>query len=459
MKRRIYNDLLKWKLDKRRKPLIVNGARQTGKSWILEDFGSKEYQNYILLDCKKNPEIEAIASTDTNPERIIKAISALSGQDIYPEKTLIIIDEIQEAPHMLSALKYFANNKQGQNNYHIAAAGSLLGVSMHKGISFPVGKVNMLAMYPMDFEEFLWATSREKLAELLKQEDWDTIQSLDNIMTRALREYFFVGGMPEAVEAFVETQSYNTARSIQNEILAGYKKDFSKHIDSETEHRKIESVWNSIPAQFAKEETRFQYTIISPKAKGREYSSAIQWLIDAGLVTMVPRINQLERPIEAYYDQSMFKLYPLDCGLLGAMSRTTAKDVIIDNSYINKFKGNFAEAYVLQQLTAQYHDNTHENNLIGYYKPNNAQEIDFCVEPGEIIPIEVKSGRNTDANSFRNHVTKHPECQAYRLSTNIYSKNNNVIDVPLYGAVQLARRFKEQLIKSNEIEQEEENNS
>ena len=460
MERKIYDDLLEWKQNKAHKPLIINGARQVGKSWILEEFGKKEYKDLVVLDCKVNSEVEKIASIDTNPERIIMAFRALTGKDIHSDDTLIIIDEIQEAPHMLSALKYFSNDDSNNQkpNYHIAAAGSLLGVSMHKGISFPVGKVNMLTMYPMDFEEYLWATGKDIIAEMLNEHDWQNLETLEEPLKRYLREYFFIGGMPEAVGTFIKTKSFNQVRLIQNEILAGYRKDFSKHIDSETEHRRIEAVWNSIPAQFAKEETRFQYTIISQKAKGREYSSAIQWLIDAGLLIKVPRINVMERPFGSYFDESIFKLYPLDCGLLGAMAGTTAKDVIIDDSYVSKYKGNFAEAYVLQQLTTQYHDETHEKDLIGYYKPNNAAEIDFCVESGKIIPIEVKSGRNTDANTFRNYISKHPDCEAYRISMNLYSKNGSVTDVPLYSVVQLGKHFKQLLVQSNEIEPDKELN-
>ena len=339
-------NLYKWKESKYRKPLIIEGARQVGKTWLMKEFGKNAYKDTVYINFDANSRMAELFSVDMNPQRIILGIELYAGRKIDPENTLLIFDEVQEVPKALSSLKYFYEDAP---QYHIICAGSLLGIALHSGTSFPVGKVNFLKLYPLSFKEFLMATRNERFAELLSQHDYEMITAFKQTYIDALKHYYFVGGMPEAVLHFSENQDFNEVREIQRRILDAYEQDFSKHAPNEIVP-KIRMLWNSIPSQLAKENKKFIYGLVREGGRAKDYETAIMWLSDCGLVHKVSRVNTPNLPLKAYEDLKAFKLFIVDVGLLGCMTGLHQRTLLDGNDLFVEFKGALTEQYVLQQL-------------------------------------------------------------------------------------------------------------
>lgn len=424
MERNVYQNLLKWKNSPTRKPLILQGARQVGKTYILKYFGSKEYENVVYVNCDNNENMRNIFS-DYDTGRIIRSLSAISGESINPGTTLIILDEIQEVEKGLASLKYFCEDA---SEYHVAVAGSLLGITLHEGTSFPVGKVDMIYLYPMDFEEFLLAMGKSKLVDVLRSKDWSVVTSLHSVYEELLRQYYFTGGMPEAVAAYVERQDVWEVRSIQNKIIEAYRNDISKHAPKYQVQR-INMVWNSIPSQLAKDNKKFVYGALKNGARANEFEIAIQWLIDAGLVHKICRISKPVIPLKFYEDMSAFKLFLLDCGLLGALSQTPPQQILIGNNIFEEYKGAFSENYVLLQMINL------PNTYVYYYSnAKSTLEIDFVVQHNsDVIPVEVKAEENLKAKSLRQYITDYPNLYGVRFSMSGYRRQDWMENVPLYA--------------------------
>lgn len=423
MKRNILTDLIKWKESYSRKPLILNGARQVGKTYILQEFGRLCYNNVAYFNCDRNKTLNNIFEQDYDTSRIVRSLSALTGFHIEQGKTLIIFDEIQENPIILNSMKYFCENAP---EYHIAVAGSLLGISLHDNVSFPVGKVDMLKMYPMTFDEFLLAIRKDEYVELLRSGDKEIIDTLSIQLIDCLRQYYYVGGMPAVVQEYATSGNLQTVRTIQKQILFDYRRDFSKHAPN-LEVPRINVVWDSIPAQLAKENRKFIYGKIKKGARASEFEKAIQWLIDAGLVYRVNRATAPIMPLKFYEDLSAFKLFILDVGLMGAMTDTPAEAIIIGDNIFREYKGAFTELFVYTQLVKF-------NIPIYYYSSNDSRvEIDFLAQIGtKIIPIEVKAEVNVKSKSLRTYIDKHTKLKGLRLSMQPYSDQGWMENIPLY---------------------------
>lgn len=425
MKRLALQQLIDWKNKSDRKPLILNGARQVGKTWLLHEFARLEYKKEAYVICRKNELARQLFSQDFNVERILRGLRAITSVDITPADTLIILDEVQDIPEALEALKYF---KEEAPEYHIAVAGSLLGISLHIDVSFPVGKINVINMYPLNFEEFLMAKGEEEACKLLATRDFATINLLHEKFTDLLREYYYVGGMPEAVLKYVETGALQEVRNIQLEILQGYDLDFSKHAPREQVTR-IRMVWNSIPSQLFKENKKYIYGALRKGARANDFELAIQWLNNSGLIYKVPRCTKPELPLPVYEDLSAFKLYMLDIGLMGAMVNAAPAQVLLKNDIFKEYKGGMTEQYVLQQMKSKgiapiYYHNTNDSRL----------ELDFIIQRGgEMIPIEVKAEGNVRANSLTALLTRNPQLHALRYSMLPYKQQGNLTNIPLYA--------------------------
>lgn len=433
MKRLLYNKLLQWKSSKNRKPLILNGARQVGKTYLLKCFGKNEYESVAYISCDSNDKVAAIFSGDFDVRRIILELSAYSKVDIKPEKTFIILDEIQECNRALNSLKYFCEDAP---EYHIAVAGSLLGISLHSGTSFPVGKVETLKLYPFSFEEFLLATGNELLYNLLNEEKENDLVGLHETYVDLLRKYFFVGGMPAAVRAFVE-DGPNEVRRIQKQILSDYQHDFSKHAPS-SEVPRINKVWESIPQQLAKENKKFVFSLLKKNGRSSEFEMAIEWLVDAGLVHKVNRVTTLQKPLKFYEESSVFKLFMLDIGLMHAMTDSSIIDIISGDSCFKEFKGAATELFVFSQMMPY-------GMPIYYYSSNDSKvEIDFVVQtPNRVIPVEVKAGENVKSKSLRTYVVDlHPELhlKGLRFSMKTYVDQEWMENYPLYMVNEISRK-------------------
>ena len=425
MYRRIIEHLREWKDREDRKPLVLAGARQVGKTYILKEFGKSDFQNLAYINCEDNDMAKDLFTHDYDMKRVILAISAITRQDIISGKTLIILDEIQELNRGLSALKYFCENAP---EYHVAVAGSLLGITMHKGQSFPVGKVDILHIYPMTFDEFLLAKGDGKMVDLLKIKDWQTIRLLKSQYIKALREYYFVGGMPEAVKCFIETNNPIRVRDKQNDILFTYQKDISKHVPS-SESNRINMVWQSMPSQLVKENKKFIYGVARPGGRAKDFEVAIQWLIDAGLVYKCERVNDPKKPLKFYVDIASFKLFLLDCGLLGAMSETEPADLLVAENGMEESKGAFTENFVMSQLVAT------RKTSIFYYSTAAKLELDFLIQQDtKIIPIEAKAEENLRSKSLHTFVDRYPEMHGIRFSMSDYREQEWMTNVPLYAA-------------------------
>lgn len=424
MYRNITNALVEWKNKTNRKPLILAGARQVGKTYILKKFGEQEFQNVAYINCDDNERVKDLFSQDYDMRRIILAIGAITQQNIEAGKTLIILDEIQELRRGLPALKYFCENAP---QYHVAVAGSLLGIAMHHGESFPVGKVDILHIYPMTYDEFLLAKGKEQMVEILKSKDWATIKLLRTEYIKALREYYFVGGMPEAVLEFINTNDAIKVREVQNNILYTYQKDISKHVPT-SESNRINMVWHSMPSQLVKENKKFLYGVAKPGGRAKDFEVAIQWLMDAGLVYKSERVTEPKMPLKFYVDISSFKLFVLDCGLLGAMSETPPEIMLVANKGMDEYKGAFTENYVMSQLVAT------RNTSVFYYSNNAKLEIDFLIQNGtDIVPVEAKAEENLRSKSLSTFVASHPGMHGLRFSMSDYREQDWMTNVPLYA--------------------------
>ncbi|MBD5441957.1 MAG: ATP-binding protein [Treponema sp.] len=424
MERIVYKQLLEWKNSRTRKPLILQGARQVGKTWILKDFAKREYKNLAYISCENNERMRELF-VDYDTERIIRGISAVTMQSIIPGETLIFIDEIQEIPKAVSSLKYFCEN---QNEYHIAVAGSLLGIALHEGESFPVGKVDVIQLYPMNFEEFILALGKEKLLEILKSQNWNEISMMKTELIENLRVYYFTGGMPEVVDLFVKTQDIAKVRALQNRILADYALDISKHAPK-TEIPKISLVWNSIPSHLAKENKKFVYGALRKGARAAQYEDAIQWLVNAGLAYKITRVSKAAMPLHFYEQTDVFKLFMHDCGLFGAMSKTPPDLILLGSKVFEEYKGAFTEQFVLQQLKAM------EDVFIHYYTNDDSTlEIDFLLQCGnKILPVEVKAEENLQAKSMKSFLAKNPDLHGVRFSMSPYREQERMTNIPLYA--------------------------
>lgn len=395
-----------------------------GKTYILKEFGEKEFDNVAYINCDDNVLAKDLFTQDYDMRRILLAIGAITRQTIVAGKTLIILDEIQEVERGMSALKYFCENAP---QYHVAVAGSLLGIAMHRGESFPVGKVDVLHIYPMTFDEFLLAKGQERMVALLKDKDWDTIRLLRNEYIKALREYYFVGGMPEAVSEFIATNDVLKVREVQNNILFTYQKDISKHVPS-SESNRISMVWHSMPSQLVKENKKFIYGVAKPGGRAKEFEAAIQWLMDAGLVYKAERVREPKMPLKFYADIASFKLFLLDCGLLGAMSETPPENLLVARNGMEESKGAFTENYVMSQLVAT------RDTSVFYYSNDAKLEIDFLVQQGTaIVPIEAKAEENLRSKSLSTFVGSHPEMHGLRFSMSDYREQGWMTNVPLYA--------------------------
>ena len=421
MWRNVYTKLVEWKNSKDRKPLILNGARQVGKTWLLKEFGNNEYKNIAYINCDESTEMQD-AFSDLDTKRLIRFFSALTNTSITPGETLIILDEIQQVPLGITALKYFYENSP---EYHIAVAGSLLGVTAHSGTGFPVGKVNEINLYPLSFEEFLLANGEKILVEQIGEHRWEELSVLSQTFIELLRQYYYVGGMPEAVESYVNDKDFLKVREVQKQILADYRRDFSKHIPKDI-IQKANMVWDSIPAQLAKENKKFIYSTIRKGARAREFENAIGWLTDAGLVHKIQRVSKLESPLKFYEEYNSFKLFMVDLGLLGAMTGVSAKDVIVDNNAFVEYKGAFTEQFVLQELKSL------ELNVYYYSQENSTLEIDFAVQKRYAYPMEVKASENLRSKSLKNVYEKNNKLKPVRVSMSDYRRQDWMVNVPLY---------------------------
>ena len=425
MQRAILQKFIEWKSFSDRKPLIVNGARQVGKTWLLREFARTEYAKEAYIICRKNDIVRQIFTQDFDVNRILRALRALSGVDITPGDTLIVLDEVQDVPEVLEALKYFCEEAP---EYHIAVAGSLLGISLHNGVSYPVGKVNEINVYPMNFEEFVLAKGETEVFKLIVNRDYMTMNLIHEKMVDLLRQYYYVGGMPEAVKKYVESDSLIEVRRIQKEILNGYELDLSKHAPKEQVPR-IRMVWKSIPSQLFKDNKKFIYGALRKGARANDFEIAIQWLVDSGLVYKVPKCTKPSLPLDVYEDLSSFKLYMLDVGLLGAMVNTEPVQVLINNNVFVEYKGGMTEQYVLQQMKS------HGVSPIYYHKTDDSRlELDFVIQyNAKLLPIEVKAEGNVRANSLTALLAKNPDLKAVRFSMLPYKEQGQLECLPLYA--------------------------
>ena len=417
--------LYKWKESKYRKPLIIEGARQVGKTWLMKEFGKTAYKDTVYINFDSNSRMAELFSIDLNTDRLILGLELYAGRKIDPDTTLLIFDEVQEVPKALSSLKYFCENAP---QYHIICAGSLLGLALHSGTSFPVGKVDFLKLYPLSFREFLMATGKERFAQLLDSKDFSMITAFKQTYIDALKLYYFVGGMPEAVLHFSANEDFNEVRNIQQRILAAYEQDFSKHAPNEIVPR-IRMVWNSIPSQLAKENKKFLYGLVREGGRAKDYEAAIIWLSDCGLVHKVSRINTPKLPLKAYEDLKAFKLFVVDVGLLGCMTGLRQKTLLDGNDLFVEFKGALTEQYVMQQLATISQINT-------YYYTNDrgSCEIDFVIDTGEtVIPLEVKAEENLRAKSLRAYHDKFQPETSIRTSMSDYRREEWLLNLPLYA--------------------------
>ncbi len=425
MKRKIYSKLIEWKESPSHKPLILNGVRQCGKTYIMKEFGKNEFQTFAYVNCDRNEDLHQIFEGGFNISKIIRGISALSGVDIIPGKTLIFLDEVQSFPLVLESLKYFCEDAP---DYHVAVAGSLLGIALHSGVSFPVGKVQTMKLYPMDFEEFLMAKGEQQLLRIMHDHDFDLLTALHEKCKDLLRQYYYVGGMPEVVKSYIDNGQLKPVRAIQNEILSNYAGDFSKHAPYQ-EVPRISMVWQSILGQLSRENKKFIYGALKKGGRAKEFEVAIQWLVDAGLVYKVNKCTKPQLPLKFYEDFTAFKLYLCDCGLMGAMADTAAKDVLIGDSVFTEYKGAFTEQYVLQQILS-----SGISDIYYYSADDSRMEMDFLMQrEGALLPVEVKGGTSIKSTSLHNYLMEHPGIQAIRYSMLPYKKQDFLTNIPLYA--------------------------
>lgn len=424
MKRKLLNNLIEWKNDKNHKPLVLEGARQVGKTWLMKEFGRTQYKKVAYINFDRNEKMCKVFETDLDTNRLITAIELDVEFKITPEDTLIIFDEIQECPRAITSLKYF---NEDAPQYDIIAAGSLLGVAHHFGTGFPVGKVEFLRLYPLSFTEFLDAMGKEQFVELIEKQDFEMIKLFNTKFEDLLKQYTYIGGMPEVVQDFVDNKDFKKVRTIQKRILSSYEKDFSKHIPANTVE-KVRMLWNSVPTQLAKDNKKFIYNAIKKGARAKEFETALTWLKDAGLIYQVYKITKPGLPIGAYEDLDSFKLFVLDVGLLGALVNLDAKTILDRYEIFQEFKGAMAEQYVLQQFKTI-------KDLPVYYWTNETSrsEVDFVIQiNSKVVPVEVKAATNLKARSLKIYMEQFKPEIALRTSLADYKKIDNLVDLPLY---------------------------
>lgn len=429
MYRAAIEKLYRWKASKRRKPLIIEGARQVGKTWLMKEFGSRAYADTIYINFDSNSRMAELFASDLDTDRLIMGIELYAGKKIDPDNTLLLFDEVQEVPRALTSLKYFYEDAP---QYQIICAGSLLGIALHGGTSFPVGKVDFLSLYPLSFKEFLAATAGERFVQLLDSQDYPMITPFKQTYIDALKQYYFVGGMPEAVQSFVEEKDFNEVRSIQKRILAAYEQDFSKHAPIEIVP-KIRMVWNSIPSQLAKENKKFIYGLVREGGRAKDYEAAIMWLCDCGLVHKVSRVNAAGVPLKAYEDLKAFKLFIVDVGLLGCMTGLRQRTLLDGNDLFSEFKGALTEQYVCQQLQTI-------DDLGVYYYTNDrgSCEVDFILDTGDqVVPVEVKAEVNLKAKSLKTYREKFSPAISVRTSMADYRREDWLVNLPLYAVEEI----------------------
>lgn len=426
MKRDIYEKLVDWKNKPNRKPLILNGARQVGKTYILREFGEREFSKFTFFSLDRNQNAREVFEKGGSTADILMALSAISQVDITPGDTLLVLDEIQDCPKALETLKFFCEDMP---ELHVIVAGSLLGLSLHEGVSYPVGKVEELRLYPMTFLEFLSAMGKTQLVEVLESRNWAVMNMLETELVGLLRQYYYVGGMPAAVLAHVEQRGLKEVRTIQNQVLQDYRRDFSKHAPAR-EVPRINLVWDSIPAQLAKENKKYVYGAVKKSARAADFELAIQWLIDAGLVYKVQRVNAPRLPFKFYEDHNAFKLFMLDVGLMGAMAEASAESILVGDNIFSEYKGAFTELYVFTQLTSQ--------GISLYYHSvdNSTIEIDFLTAyKDHVVPIEVKAEGNVKSKSLRTFITRNPGLKGLRFSMLPYEQQDWMTNIPLYACI------------------------
>ena len=425
MHRMAMEQLQKWKANKRRKPLIIRGARQVGKTWLMKEFGRSEYRSVVYINFDNNAHMQALFEGGLNVERIITGLELYAGQKIDADNTLLIFDEVQEVPKALTALKYF---NEDAPQYQIVCAGSLLGIALHQGTSFPVGKVEFLNLYPLSFFEFVEAMGKGQYVELLQKGDFEMANTFRQEYTDLLKHYYYVGGMPEVVQAFADDRDFNEARAIQQRILAAYEQDFSKHAPNEVVPR-IRMLWNSIPAQLTKENKKFIYGLIKDGSRAREYELAMLWLTDCGLVHKVNRVTAPSLPLKAYEDLKAFKLFLVDVGLLSCMVGLRQEVLLDGNELFKEFKGALTEQYVLQQFKTLKGVNTY------YWTAERATaEVDFVIDNGsDVIPVEVKAETNLQAKSLKVYHEKFQPRLSIRTSMADYKREDWLLNLPLWA--------------------------
>lgn len=434
MKRNAIKELYEWKENNGRKPLVILGARQVGKTWLMKEFGKEAYKKCAYVNFEDNDDLRGLFEHDFDIQRIIANLQWTTGVTI-DEDTLIILDEIQEAPRGITALKYF---QEKAPQYHVIAAGSLLGIAMHKNDSFPVGKVDFMHLYPLSFYEFLNAIGEKKMVDLLQAKDWTMLTMVRAKFEERLRQYYFVGGMPAAVLAFVNDGDLNKVRTIQKSIIEAYERDFSKHAPA-MEVPRIRMVWHSIPSQLSKENRKFIYGMIKEGARAKDFELAIEWLKDAGLIYKVNRCKKAQLPLAAYEDFSAFKMFLSDIGLMGAMSNIPVQSLLNGNMLFSDFKGALTEQFVLQQMK------TNQSLSIYYWSADNSRgEIDFLVQQEEkVIPIEVKAEENLQAKSLRMFVERNPGLKGCRFSMSPYREQDWLVNYPLYSVLTILGQTEE----------------
>jgi len=425
MERLQFDKLTIWKNSRDRKPLIIRGARQVGKTWLIKEFGKKEYSQTAYLNFESSKSLKNLFAIDFDIQRIITAIQIETDVQIDATNTLIIFDEIQECEGALNSLKYFFENAP---QYHIIAAGSLLGVALHQHTSFPVGKVDFLELYPLNFAEFLLALNKKSLYNLLLSRDWELITSFKSKYIELLRQYYFIGGMPEAVNSFSLENNFTRVRTIQKNILNAYEQDFSKHAPHDIVPR-IRMIWQSIPSQLSKENRKFIFGALKHGARAKEFEMAMAWLIDSGLIHKVQRVSKPAIPLIEYSDISAFKLYLVDVGLLGAMGDIDIKSIIEGNSIFQEFKGAMTEQYVLQQLMYRQ-----ELSIHYWSTEKSTAEVDFIIQfEGKVIPIEVKAEENLQSKSLKSYFQQYNPSVSIRTSMSDYRIDNWLTNIPLYA--------------------------
>ncbi len=433
MKRFLYNNLLAWKADSRRKPLLLQGARQVGKTYLVSQFGNAEYANFVYLNFEQNPGLSTFFKDNLIPSKIIENIGLYLGKAIQAENTLIFFDEIQTTPEVLTSLKYF---RESAPEYHIIAAGSLLGVSMGKKSSFPVGKVNFMMMYPMTFSEYLIAFGEEMLEN--KISSMNVSESLPDVLHQKLithhKMYLYLGGMPEVLQNYLYNKDIATARAIQEEILQAYARDFSKYADK-SQAIKTAELWQSIPAQLARERKKFKYSDVRSGARASTYEQTIEWLKSAGLINLAYQIRAPKIPLSAYADHSKFKVFLLDTGLLGAMLKLTSAIILEPTALFSEYNGAFTENFIAAELIASGYTELY------YWASKSEAEVDFIVQNGEVIyPLEVKSGLNRNKRSLISYHEKYNPPLLFRCSPRNFTRDGNFINLPLYAAFLMRRQ-------------------